>query len=157
VAAGASHRHLPSSNKWALVLLFGTIAALYFAREILIPLAFALILTFVLSPVVALLHHFEHMLGVRYHPGTTGAPQEALESPAVDDVGLQGCGHPSEGTEVGSGVPVFPNEFQRRSQLVDRRPGEQPRPTQGPGCGKRPGSLESLEEQKHLLCLPGGE
>jgi predicted PurR-regulated permease PerM len=40
---------------WAMVMLFGTIAALYFAREILIPLAFALILTFVLSPVVALL------------------------------------------------------------------------------------------------------
>ena len=38
-----------------MVMLFGTIAALYFAREILIPLAFALTLTFVLSPVVALL------------------------------------------------------------------------------------------------------
>ena len=38
-----------------MVMLFGTIAALYFAREILIPLAFALILTFVLTPVVALL------------------------------------------------------------------------------------------------------
>jgi predicted PurR-regulated permease PerM len=38
-----------------MVMLFGTIAALYFAREILIPLAFALILTFVLSPVVKLL------------------------------------------------------------------------------------------------------
>jgi len=36
-------------------MLFGTIAVLYFAREILIPLAFAVILTFVLSPVVALL------------------------------------------------------------------------------------------------------
>jgi predicted PurR-regulated permease PerM/CheY-like chemotaxis protein len=36
-------------------MLFGTIAALYFAREILIPLAFAFILAFVLSPVVALL------------------------------------------------------------------------------------------------------
>jgi predicted PurR-regulated permease PerM len=55
VATGASHRHLPGSNKWALVMLFGTIAALYLAREILIPLAFALILTFALSPVVALL------------------------------------------------------------------------------------------------------
>jgi predicted PurR-regulated permease PerM len=54
-ANGASHRHLPSSNRWPLVMLFGTIAALYFAREIFIPLAFALILTFVLSPVVALL------------------------------------------------------------------------------------------------------
>lgn len=53
VAISSSHR--PSSNKWAMVMLFGTIAALYFAREILIPLAFALILTFVLTPVVALL------------------------------------------------------------------------------------------------------
>jgi len=55
VAISASHRDLPGSNKWAMVMLFGTIAALYFAREILIPLAFALILTFVLTPVVALL------------------------------------------------------------------------------------------------------
>ncbi len=36
-------------------MLCGTIAALYFAREILVPLAFALILTFILTPVVALL------------------------------------------------------------------------------------------------------
>lgn len=54
VALDASQRQLPSSNHWAMVTLFGTIAALYFAREIVIPLAFALILTFVLSPVVAL-------------------------------------------------------------------------------------------------------
>jgi predicted PurR-regulated permease PerM len=38
-----------------MFMLFGVIAALYFAREILIPLAFAFILTFVLTPVVALL------------------------------------------------------------------------------------------------------
>jgi len=38
-----------------MVTLFGTFAALYFARGILIPVAFALILTFVLTPVVALL------------------------------------------------------------------------------------------------------
>lgn len=37
------------------VILAGTIAALYFAREILIPFAFALVLTFLLSPAVALL------------------------------------------------------------------------------------------------------
>jgi len=53
-AIGGSNRHLPSSNNWGLITLFGTIAALYFAREILIPLAFALTLTFILSPVVAL-------------------------------------------------------------------------------------------------------
>src|ERR1039458_3847904 len=55
VAISPSNRHLPSSNNWAMVTLFGTIAVLYFAREILIPLAFALILTFVLTPVVAIL------------------------------------------------------------------------------------------------------
>jgi predicted PurR-regulated permease PerM len=39
----------------AIVLLLGTIAALYFAREVLIPFAFALTLTFLLIPVVELL------------------------------------------------------------------------------------------------------
>ena len=37
------------------LVLFGTIAAVYFAREILIPFAFALTLMFLLTPVVALL------------------------------------------------------------------------------------------------------
>ena len=37
------------------IVLLGTVAALYFAREILIPLAFALTLTFLLTPAVALL------------------------------------------------------------------------------------------------------
>jgi len=39
----------------ALVVLIGAIATLYFAREILVPFAFALTLTFLLAPVVALL------------------------------------------------------------------------------------------------------
>lgn len=55
VTVSGSQRQLPDSNKWALVTLFATLAALYFAREILIPLAFAFILTFFLSPVVKLL------------------------------------------------------------------------------------------------------
>jgi predicted PurR-regulated permease PerM len=38
-----------------IVVLLGTVAALYFAREILIPFAFALTLTFLLTPAVALL------------------------------------------------------------------------------------------------------
>jgi len=37
------------------IVLIGTVAALYFAREILIPFAFALTLTFLLTPAVALL------------------------------------------------------------------------------------------------------
>jgi predicted PurR-regulated permease PerM len=55
VDIGALHHHVPNSNQWAMVMLFGTIAVLYFARVILIPLAFAVTLTFILSPVVALL------------------------------------------------------------------------------------------------------
>src|SRR5579862_5453456 len=37
------------------IVVLGTIAAMYFTREILIPFAFALTLTFLLTPVVALL------------------------------------------------------------------------------------------------------
>ncbi len=37
------------------IVLFGAVAALYFARAILVPFAFALILTFLMTPVVALL------------------------------------------------------------------------------------------------------
>jgi predicted PurR-regulated permease PerM len=39
----------------AAIVLFATIAGLYFAREVLVPFAFALTLTFLLTPVVALL------------------------------------------------------------------------------------------------------
>lgn len=43
------------SNIGAVVLVFAIVAALYFTREILIPLAFALTLTFLLTPAVTLL------------------------------------------------------------------------------------------------------
>ena len=51
-SAGAPTRPQLRSDTGAIVLI-GTIAALYFAREILIPFAFALTLTFLLTPVVA--------------------------------------------------------------------------------------------------------
>jgi len=38
-----------------VILLFGTIAALYFTQKILIPFGFALTLTFLLTPMVALI------------------------------------------------------------------------------------------------------
>jgi predicted PurR-regulated permease PerM len=44
-----------SSNVWDVVRVVGIVAALYFTREILVPIAFALTLTFVLTPVVKLL------------------------------------------------------------------------------------------------------
>jgi len=43
------------SNTGTVVLVFAIIAALYFARDILIPLAFALTFTFMLTPVVTYL------------------------------------------------------------------------------------------------------
>ena len=52
--AGSAARPGVSGNSGVFVLL-GTVAALYYTREILIPLAFALTLTFVLTPMVALL------------------------------------------------------------------------------------------------------
>jgi len=49
-------RRSPSqSNTGAVFLVFAVIAALYFTREILIPLAFALILSFLLTPAVSFL------------------------------------------------------------------------------------------------------
>ena len=50
-AIGVSARPKRGGDTGTLIV-FGTIAALYFTREILVPLAFALIFTFVLTPVV---------------------------------------------------------------------------------------------------------
>jgi predicted PurR-regulated permease PerM len=55
--AGLASRPRPRGEAGAIVL-FGTIAALYFAREIFIPFAFALVLTFLLTPVAALLQRW---------------------------------------------------------------------------------------------------
>ena len=51
----ASRRNAEHADAWAVVLVAGIIAALYFTREILVPLAFALTLTFLLTPAVTLL------------------------------------------------------------------------------------------------------
>src|SRR5260370_32548424 len=48
-------RNAENANTWTVVLVLGILAALYFTREILIPLAFALTLTFLMTPVVNLL------------------------------------------------------------------------------------------------------
>jgi predicted PurR-regulated permease PerM len=50
-----SRRSAPYSSAGTLVLVFAVLAALFFARDILIPLAFALVLTFLLTPAVTLL------------------------------------------------------------------------------------------------------
>jgi predicted PurR-regulated permease PerM len=51
----ASRYNAEHSNTWAVVLVFGIIAGLYFTRAILVPLAFALTLTFLLTPAVIFL------------------------------------------------------------------------------------------------------
>lgn len=48
-------RNAENANTWTVVLVLGILTALYFTREILIPLAFALTLTFLMTPVVNLL------------------------------------------------------------------------------------------------------
>jgi predicted PurR-regulated permease PerM len=50
-----TRRSPTESNTATVILVFAVIAALYFTREILIPLAFALVLTFLLTPAVAFL------------------------------------------------------------------------------------------------------
>jgi predicted PurR-regulated permease PerM len=57
-ASGATSRALPGSNEWRIVMIFGAIAALFFARDILVPLAFAVVLTFILTPLVATLERW---------------------------------------------------------------------------------------------------
>jgi predicted PurR-regulated permease PerM len=51
----ALRRGTAPSNTGTVVLVFAIVAALYFTRDILIPLAFALTLTFLLTPAVAFL------------------------------------------------------------------------------------------------------
>src|ERR1700690_648095 len=50
-----SRRSPAESKAGPVILVFAIIAALYFTREILIPLAFALVLTFLLTPAVTFL------------------------------------------------------------------------------------------------------
>src|SRR5579863_7249232 len=51
----AARRNAEHSDPWAVFLVAGITAALYFARDILVPLAFAFTLTFLLTPAVNLL------------------------------------------------------------------------------------------------------
>jgi predicted PurR-regulated permease PerM len=50
-----SRRNAENSDTWAALPVIGIVAVLYFTREILVPLAFALTLTFVLTPAVIIL------------------------------------------------------------------------------------------------------
>src|SRR5579862_4672988 len=52
-ATSASHGR--STGEVRVPVILGAIVAMYFAREVLIPLAFALTLTFLLTPIVTLL------------------------------------------------------------------------------------------------------
>ncbi len=80
------------------IVLIATIVALYFAREILIPFAFALTLTFLLTPVVALLQ--------RLH---TGRIVSVLTTVLVSVVAAGGIGWiiASQLVDVASQLPLY--------------------------------------------------
>lgn len=74
--------HPKLQGDMSVLVVFGTIAALYFAREILIRFAFALTLTFLLAPLVALLQ--------RLHTGRVVSVLTVLLSIAVAS-GIGAC------------------------------------------------------------------
>ena len=57
-ALKSSRRELQRTQASQVLVILGTLAVLYFAREILVPLAFALILAFLLTPLVTRLERF---------------------------------------------------------------------------------------------------
>jgi len=80
-----------------MLLLFGTIALLYFARGILVPLAFALILAFVLNPAVDMLKR----MGIARVPAVT-----VVVLTVTVAVGSAGWVIASQLVEVAIGCPV---------------------------------------------------
>jgi predicted PurR-regulated permease PerM len=57
--SSTTRRDLSPAKTGNAVLLFGTVAVLYFARDILVPLAFAFTLAFLLTPAVSLLERIK--------------------------------------------------------------------------------------------------
>src|ERR1700683_5312316 len=56
----------PESTLNTVVIVVVVVAALYFGREVLVPIALAILLTFMLAPLVRLLHgwHFPRIVAV---------------------------------------------------------------------------------------------
>ena len=106
--AGVPTRPQSRSDRGAIVLL-GAIAALYFAREVLIPFAFALTLTFLLTPVVNLLQ--------RLHAGRAlSVLLTVLVS--ITLAGAIGWTIANQLVEVASQLPLYGQNIQAKIQAL---------------------------------------
>lgn len=117
------------------VVLFGSIAALYFTREILIPLAFALTLTLLLTPVVALLE--------RLHLGRAlSVPTAVLASIAV--AGCIGWIIANQLVDVANQLPLYRQNIQAKIRAFH-----------APSTGSLGRAAESVKEVAQELTNPG--
>src|SRR5580658_1223828 len=119
------------------IVLFGTIAALYFAREILIPFAFALILTFLLSPVVALLQRLR-----------TGRVLSVLTTVLLSIAMLGGIGWivASQLVDVANQLPLYRQNIHAKIEAVHM-----------PVTGQLGKAAESVQEIVRDITGPGAE
>jgi predicted PurR-regulated permease PerM len=120
-----------------IVLIFGTLAVLYFARDILIPLAFALILAFLLTPAVMLLKR----LGVSRVPAVIATVLVATA--AVASTGFLIA---TQLVEVANRLPGYGQNIQRKIESLQM-------PHTGP-LGRAAQSLEDIGEE--LAKVPAG-
>jgi predicted PurR-regulated permease PerM len=117
------------------IVLFGTIAALYFARQVLIPLAFALTLTFLLAPVVALLQ--------RTHTGrAVSVLTTVLASLAV--AGVIGWIIANQLVDVANQLPLYRQNIRAKIQAFHL-----------PATGQLGRAAESVKEVGRELTNPG--
>jgi predicted PurR-regulated permease PerM len=118
-----------------IIVLFGTIAALYFAREILIPFAFALILTFLLTPVAAFLQRLR-----------TGRIVSVLTTVLLTIAVLGGIGWviANQLVDVANQLPLYRQNIQAKIDAF-----------QLPATGELGKAAESIQEIARELGSPG--
>src|SRR5665213_2418535 len=95
------------SHTSRMLLLFGTLALLYFARGILVPLAFALILAFVLYPAVDMLKR----MGIARVPAVT-----VVVLTVTVAVGSAGWVIASQLVQVANRLPGYSSNIERKIQ-----------------------------------------
>jgi len=125
------------SHTSRMLLLFGTIALLYFARGILVPLAFALILAFVLNPAVDMLKR----MGIARVPAVT-----VVVLTVTVAVGSAGWVIASQLVEVANRLPGYSSNIERKIQALQM-------PDTGP-LGQAAQSLKEIGDelaQSHAL------
>jgi predicted PurR-regulated permease PerM len=132
--AGLATRPKLRGDAGAIVLV-GTIAVLYFAREILIPFAFALILTFLLTPVVALLQRLR-----------TGRVVSVLATVLVSSLVAGGIGWiiVSQLVDVANQLPLYRQNIHAKIEAFHI-----------PATGQLGQAAESVKDIQRELTSPG--